>query len=157
MPGWLVRLWMIPAALLILSAGAFASTGIHDIYERHFNPVQLLAYDYHGGDGMPTDHPIYRPGEIVSVFISRCVRVEGTLRNQVYLSLDGSPRGVALATIESAVMPGCTSRLAAVATIPADTEPGRTYTLAGVQTIQTKVGDLSVPWRTTRFYVTGAS
>lgn len=154
MPRWLVRLWLLPAALLLFSTGALLSKAANEFYDTYLNPVPLLYYDYNGASGIPTDRPIYRPGETISLLVTRCVRELGSTRNQIYLSTDGTPRGALIAVIDSTVMPGCTTRLATVASIPPDTEPDRLYTLAGVNIIISKSGTLPVQWRSTTFYVT---
>lgn len=140
------------AGLILVALGAVAGTQIMDLYERHFNPRPLLSYDYSGGSGMPTDKAVYVPGEVVQLIIDRCIRESGTLRNEIYLSTDGTPRGANIATIDSTVLAGCSSRLAAVAAIPKGTPEGG-YVLAGAATITTRHGSATVFWRSVRFYV----
>lgn len=145
---------MLLAAAMCGIISTNISTGIY-VYETYFNPVPLLSYpdtDAPDDPGMPTDRAMYQPGDTISLTISRSVRVEGTLKNLVYLSDSGEPRGVLINTLEASVPAGYSSRSAAVAQLPIDTRPG-IYCLAGVQTITTKYGSLTVPWRSRWFYV----
>lgn len=160
-PTWLLALWMPVAVVVLLGLGVLLSEQSRGLYERYFNPEPLLSYDYGVSDGMVTSRNVYRRGDVVELIVTRCIRVDGKLKNEVYLSEDGQPRtgidGQFLATIESSVPPGCTTRLAAVAKIPDDAKVDRTYTLAGAATITTRFGEQTVHWKSTRFYVVGGS
>ena len=156
MPNWLKRLWIIPSIMLLVATGLFGYARWADIYNTFINKTPLLSYadttDEHDS-GMPTDKYVYNPGDPVFLTIRREVRENNShLTNRVFISQTGEPRGLLVNTLSSTVNSGYSERTVQAAIIPPELPPGL-YCLAGMQLVETKYGSMSVPWRSTWFYV----